>query len=448
MTRWRCLFVMAAVALAGPASAQVDDRLALTGGFEFYGGLRLVNDPDFLAARNRGEARLAFRYDRGSIRLHPRLTYDALTEELRIDLRETYGEVFFDRLDLRVGHQLIVWGRTDGAFITDLLAPLDLSEFLAQPFDDIRLPVTAASGTLFLGDVEVSAVAIPRRPTSRMPAPGEPWFPVPSVVLGIPVTVASADGDANTSLRTSEVAMRLTWRGLPRTDLSLLWINGFNRIPAYRKGVQFVAQPVLAPRIVLTPAYERRQVLGFSAETLTLDPFIIRAEAAVHTSYLFDQPIDIPETLEDLTDPDFLEAASRGFLVDRPFVDAAIGAERTFGMHTLGVQGLARVVVNHDERVAADAFEPSLTVLWLGRFRRETVTTRLFGLYNVGKDFWLNPEVAYAVQDGLNVSIGGQFFGGPRPDPEDLAATLREPAFRFSAFRDNRFAYLRFSYRF
>jgi hypothetical protein len=449
MTRWRFpTLALVTLALAAPAVAQIDERLSLSGGYEFYSGHSLGAEAAFLAARNRADARLAFRYDRGTIVLHPRATFDALAEDLRLDLREAYAEVFFEQMDLKVGHQLIVWGRTDGAFVTDLLAPLDLSEFLAQPFDDLRLPVTAASGTLFLGDAELTGVIIPRRPTSRLPEPGSPWFPAPAAVLGVPVTTSEPAGESPPSVSDAEAAIRVNWRGLPRTDVTLVWMTGFNRIPAYRKGVQVRLQPQVGALIVLTPAYERRQVFGVSSETLALAPFVVRAEAAYHTAYLFDQPIEIPGTVEGLTDPAFADAASRGFLIRRPFFQAAVGAERTFGLQTLGLQALARVVVDHDERVAADPFEPAVSLLWLGRFRRETVTTRFFGLYNVGKDFWLNPEIGYAVQDGLNVSLGGQVFGGEGPDPADLAGILREPAFRFSTFRDNSFAYLRLRYQF
>jgi hypothetical protein len=441
------LVVLAAVALAPDASAQIDDRLTLTGGVEAYAGLQLSADPDFLAARTRAEAALAFGYERGRIVARSRLTHDALTETLRGELREAFADVFFPRVDLRVGHQLIVWGRTDGAFITDLLAPLDLSEFLAQPFEDIRLALTAATATVFLGDFEIAAVLVPRRPSSRVPEPGSPWFPGPEEVLGIPVVMReSADAD-DVSIGMAENALRLTWRGLPRSDVSLNWINGFNRIPAFRRGVEAQLQP-FRPRLVLTPEYYRRQVLGLSGETLALDPFVVRLEAAYHTRHFLDQPVILPTTLQEATDPEFIDAVERGFLIAKPFAEAAVGVERRFGAHTVSVQGIARFVFDHDDRVAMDAFEPAASLLWLGRFHRDTITARLFALYHFDRDFWVNPELAHAVHDGLNVSLGAQFFGGRGPDRDDLESFLREPSFRFSTFRDNSFAYLRLSYRF
>src|SRR5690606_33108857 len=255
------------VGLAVPAAAQLDDRLNLGGAAESYTALRLGAEPDFLAARTRADLRLAFDYERGRIVIRPRLDYDALGERLRGGLREAYLDVFFDRVDLRLGHQQIVWGETDGTFVTDLLSPLDLTEFLAQPFGDLRLGVTAAAATLYAGDWRATAVLIPRRPTSRLPAPGSPWYPLPADVLGVPVELVEPAPEDST-LRAAEAAVRLTYAGLPRTDVSVLWISGFNRIPAFRKGLRLAVQPTLDAALTVTPAYERRHVFGLTFETL------------------------------------------------------------------------------------------------------------------------------------------------------------------------------------
>lgn len=431
-----------------PAQAQVnDDRLRLTGAYELYGGLRLSAEPDFLSARNRAELLLDYGYDRGRIVLRSRLEYDALAEAFRADLREAFAEVFFARADVRIGHQLIAWGRTDGAFITDLLAPLDLSEFLARPPDDLRLGVTALQATVFLGDAELTGIAVPHRPTSRLPETGSPWFPAPRTVFGVPV-VRVEPPPAEPTLGASETALRLVWRGLPRTDVAAVWVNGFNRLPALRKGLGLTPGVPPVARITLTPAYERRQVLGLSGETLALDPFVLRAEAAYHSAYLLDQRIEIPATLAELQDPALQDAIARGFLLRKPFAEVSLGVERSIGAHLVGVQGLGRWVLDYDERVAADRFEHTLTLLWLGRFLRDTATARVFALYNPGRDYWLNPEATYAVQDGLNVSLGLQVFGGRGPAEGDLVGILREPTFRFSAFDGNDFAYLRVVYGF
>lgn len=435
-----------ALSLAAPVRAQLDERLRLGGSYQFYTGLRLDEAPDVLTARNRAEVLLTFDYDRGRIVLRPRLDYDALGERLGGDLREAYIDVFFSRVDLRLGHQLIVWGETDGTFVTDLLAPLDLTEFLAQPFDDLRLGVTAANATLYAGDFRATAVLIPRRPTTRLPEPGSAWYPLPRRAFRVLPIEITDPAPQDSTLRGAETALRLTYAGLDRTDVAVLWINGFNRLPAFRKGLalDLALPPVFA---AITPAYRRRQVFGLTAETLALDPFVLRGEAAFYTAYLLDQPIELPTSLDGLTDPDFLDAVERGFLIEKPFAQAAVGVERAFGSHLFRVQGLGSVIFDHDERVARDRFEPAVTAFWNGSFRRQTLTAQAFAFYNLGADYWLNPSLTYAVRDALNATVGLQVFGGPG-GTRTLAGLLREPAFSFATYNANDFVYLRVAYSF
>lgn len=441
------LLALLLVGLAAPAPGQIDDRLSLGGAAESYTGLRLDAEPDLLAARTRADLRLAFDYERGRVVLRPRLDVDALGERLRGDLREAYLDVFFDRVDLRLGHQQIVWGETDGTFVTDLLSPLDLTEFLAQPFDDLRLGLTAATATLYAGDWRATGVLVPRRPTSRLPAPGSPWYPLPPDVLGVPVELTEPAPEDST-LRAAEAAVRLTYAGLPRTDVAVLWISGFNRLPAFRKGLRLTIQPAFDAALTVTPAYERRHVFGLTAETLALDPVVLRGEAAFHTAYLLDQPVVVPQTLGGLLDPDFQDAVARGFLIEKPFVQAALGLERAFGSHLVRVQALGSLVLDHDDRVAQDRFEPSFTALWNGRFRRETLTAQVFAFYTPGADYWLNPALTYAVRDALNATLGLQVFGGAGEADASLPGLLREPAPSFVTYDRNDFAYLRVSYSF
>ena len=464
----RLLLSLALVLLAAaPVRAQLDERLRIGGQYEFYSGLRVGAAPDLLTARNRAELLLTFAYDRGRIALRPRLDYDALGERLDGDLREAFIDVYFSRVDLRLGRQQIVWGETDGTFVTDLLSPLDLREFLAQPFDDLRLGVTAANATWYASDdIRLTGVLIPRRPTTQLPEPGSAWYPLPGAAFGVlPIELTDA-APQDSTLGGAETALRLTYGGLDRTDVAVLWINGFNRLPAFRKGIAFEAAvpPVFA---AVTPEYRRRQVFGLTVETLALDPFVLRGETAFHTSYLLDQPLDLPESLEDLgeifdlpielpidlgdlvglLDPEFRDALERGFLVEKPFAQSAIGVERAFGQHLVRVQGIGSLVFDWDERVAQDRFEAGLTAFWTAPFRRQTLTAQAFVYYNVGEDYWLNPSLTYAVQDGLNATLGAHVFGG-EGGTQDLAGLLREPAFSFATYDANDFVYLRVAYSF
>lgn len=447
------LLLTLALALAPASShAQTDERVALTGRVEGYAALRVVEEPAFLAARARAVASLRVDADRGRIVATARLTHSALEDDPpgtqgRVDLREAFAEAYLGPVDVRFGLQPVVWGFSEGIVVADLLAPLDLSDFLTEPADDLRLPLLALRATAFLGAWEPELVLVPRRPASRLPATDSPWNPLPRDVAGVPVVLTEPE-EQDASLAAAEMALRLTWRGLPRTDLAAFWIHGFNRVPGFRKGLAVQPLPLPQARFTVTPTYRRRHVLGLGAETAALDPFVLTAEAAFHTRALFDERVDLPQTPQDLLEPDFQAALGRGFLLERPFVTGTVGLGRALGSQFLRAQAALAYVVRHDARVAQPRTEATLTALWVGRFARQTLTVRAFGLYVVGRDVWFNPEATYAVQDGLNVALGAQVFGGGGPRAGDLEGLLREPGFRFSAFRGNSLAYVRATYAF
>jgi len=72
------------------------------------------------------------------------------------NLREAYIDIYGNWLDLRLGKQQVVWGKTDGYFINDIVNPLDLSYFILQDFDDIRMY-----------DYDAQREVAPRQPLAR-----------------------------------------------------------------------------------------------------------------------------------------------------------------------------------------------------------------------------------------------------------------------------------------
>ncbi|RMF17819.1 MAG: hypothetical protein D6757_00715 [Alphaproteobacteria bacterium] len=64
--------------------------------------------------------------------------------------RQVYMDLYLGNLDLRVGRQLIVWGRADRINPTDVISPRDF-RFLSADFQGQRFGADAISARLFLG---------------------------------------------------------------------------------------------------------------------------------------------------------------------------------------------------------------------------------------------------------------------------------------------------------
>jgi len=82
-----------------------------------------------------------------------------------------------DNLDVKVGRQVVVWGRSDTIRITDVLNPLDNRRPAMVDIEDLRLPTSMAKFDFFWGDWRVTPIAILEQRFSKMPAFGSAFNP-------------------------------------------------------------------------------------------------------------------------------------------------------------------------------------------------------------------------------------------------------------------------------
>ena len=82
-----------------------------------------------------------------------------------------------DEIDMKLGRQVVVWGRSDTIRITDVLNPLDNRRPGMVDIEDLRLPVTMAKLDFFLGDWRITPIAILEQFFSINPAFGSAFNP-------------------------------------------------------------------------------------------------------------------------------------------------------------------------------------------------------------------------------------------------------------------------------
>jgi hypothetical protein len=89
-------------------------------------------------------------------------TRDELDEQRsEIRLYDAYVEgSISDKIDIKLGRQVVVWGRSDTIRITDVLNPLDNRRPGMVDIEDLRLPVTMAKLDFFWGDWRVTPIAV------------------------------------------------------------------------------------------------------------------------------------------------------------------------------------------------------------------------------------------------------------------------------------------------
>ena len=109
---------------------------------------------------------------------------DELDElESEIELFDAYIEgSIIDNLDIKVGRQVVIWGRSDTIRVTDILNPLDNRRPAMVDIEDLRLPVTMAKLDYFIGDWRVTPMAILEQRFSKNPPYGSAFSPAPVVL--------------------------------------------------------------------------------------------------------------------------------------------------------------------------------------------------------------------------------------------------------------------------
>ena len=243
---------------------------------------------------------------RGTARPHERLVlvaegqvrgHRARGSDGRGYLNEAYVDLLLPGVDLRLGRQTIVWGKTDVVSPTDHFAPRDFSDPIDT--DDERLGVLAARVRGAIGEVRVEGVLAPRAAFSRLPGIGSRWAPSFSPRLPHPTDPERAIGARYELVGPEDPALRLenaqfgaristTARGW---DLSLSWFDGWDDLPATVTRVMPVSEEEVL--VQLQQRASRRRALGGDLAT-TFGAYTLRAEAA----YLRPDSLGGPDHLQ------------------------------------------------------------------------------------------------------------------------------------------------------
>jgi len=117
--------------------------------------------------------------------LHPSNNYnddtlEAYQTQLRFDDVYLQGRLTKE-LDLKLGRQIVVWGKSDSIRITDVINPTDNRLPGITDIEDLRLSVGMAKFDYYLGDWNFSGMLIAESRTFIEAAPRSEFFPVDKV---------------------------------------------------------------------------------------------------------------------------------------------------------------------------------------------------------------------------------------------------------------------------
>ena len=395
----RALALSFSVLLSSLLFAQEDEpQLEVNGFVRNYTGL-LYNNGDFSILQNTFDLTLKHSRENISFLANP-FYYQYPYQDDYFDFRELYMDIYTKKLDLRIGKQQIVWGQADGVFITDIVSPLNLTEFLLWDFNEIRMGVTAVKAKYYPHqDHNIEVVWIPVFTPSILPDSNSIWQPVQE--FPAPPTFNYSKADVPLNIENSEIFIRYSLNK-SAIDLQLIGAYTWDDTPTMHVQKEFGIDSTTVPPspylkgLNITPEHHRLTMVGGNFSSMVQD-FILRGEVAYYQGKYFQT-----------TDPLASDA-----LVQKDYVNYVVGLDRTIGTWKLSGQFIQKIILDHSELMTNNDVDNLMTVLVSHTMMRDLIRLELFsyiGLTN--EDALIRIRGFYFPYDGLGIELGTNIFVG------------------------------------
>ncbi len=307
-------------------------------------------------------------------------------------VKEAYLLYGGDDFDLRLGQQQIVWGKTDGLRMLDIINPLDMREFILDDFLDSRIGLVAArlNYYAYLGDSEheFELIVIPDAKVAEIAPIGSRWgFSLPAIPSGItPALVAGS----KPNWASGNLEYGAAWRAnLDGWDLSLNWFYGWKDTPNLQK-------ELTGTTMFITPIYSRMHTVGGSFSN-AFGAWVVRGEMAAN--------------INEGLDTSGVTAATS--VTKRTTLNAAVGIDYTANNWTVSPQLFVRYISGWSSVITEKRTSGFVSLRLATDYMNEKLKPEMIGLYNWADQSWmLRPKVSYEFSDHIRATAGIDLFAG------------------------------------
>jgi hypothetical protein len=338
-------------------------------------------------------------------------------QQLFPELREAYVNGYLGPVSLRLGQQIIVWGRADAFNPTNNITPFDLR--IRSPIeDDRRVGNVGARAFVNFAPFRLEGVWMPLYVPSELPS-----VYLPSFVSYGPTNFPRPE------LQNGLEAARLHLE-LPAFDASVSYLYGFAPLPGI--ALSSLTLDVNNPSVQVARTAYNQHVGGMDFSTTVGDLLAIRGEAA------FRWPMNYGAKV----------------FAARPDVQYVLGVDRSFGSVNVIAQYMGRYVIDWKQENGPDVpvneaalmiptsalaveqatyeinldlakinqmlFSQLAQVQHLATLRVEwltahdTLSLSALGMVNFTTQEWLAaPKIGYRFSDAITAYAGAEIFGGP-----------------------------------
>lgn len=319
------------------------------------------------------------------------------SDSLNFRMRELYLDLYFDNFDIRIGQQQVVWGKADGVFITDIVSPLNLTEFLLPDFDEIRTGVIATKLDYYVGNSTFEVIWIPVFTPTERPADGSIWYIQPE--FPAPASFDWSKSEIKPSLENSEVFGKFSMM-TSNIDFEIMGAYTWDDNPAMHIQKQFGIDSISGDPILtglnITPQHHRLSVGGGSFST-EIKGVVLRGEGAYYNGKYFQTEEPIAEDA----------------LIQKDYLHYLVGLDFSLGGLMLSTQFIQQSILDYDDFILNEKSVNTMTFLARYDLLRETLHLELFsyiGLTN--EDALIRPKITYDFEDSFSILLGSNIFIG------------------------------------
>ncbi|MFW5944949.1 MAG: DUF1302 family protein [Bacteroidota bacterium] len=378
-----------------------------------YTGSLLEEGGDFSIIQNTFNLELEKTGMDMGFRVNP-YVYHYTNQELDYGVREAYIDLFFDKMDIRLGKQQIIWGKADGVFITDVVSPKNLREFLLPEFEEIRMGITSLKLDYYMGNNTFELVWVPEFVPTHYPDRESIWFPdrFPEFAR-----IDKSEKNISPSIENSELFFKYS---LLSSDFDLELMGGYmwDDDPAMHTERFMNPQTQMPDSAVIYPEHHRLTLGGGSFST-EISGIVLRGEGAYYHDKRF--------TVTDFTNPDGI--------VEKDYAHYLLGLDFLIGGVNFSTQFIQEAVFDHEKTMEQEEFENTMTFLVQQDFFRDKLVLEYFMYYGFeNNDALIRPKATYEVGSGVNLITGANLFTGTEG--------------RFGRFNQNDMVYFKLKYDF
>ncbi|MGY6275243.1 DUF1302 family protein [Methylomonas sp. MgM2] len=325
----------------------------------------------------------------------PALLNQATDMELReFSLQGQLGDTY-----LMLGKQQVVWGKSDGLKVLDIVNPQSFREFILEDFEESRIPLWTVNIERQWQDWNLQFLWIPDQTYHALPKQDATFaFSSPELVpiapAGVNAVLAAAQRPDNVILD-SDVGFRAStfWQGW---DITFNYLYQYNNSPALMQRLSLIdGQPV----VTVTPEYQRTHVFGTTFSN-AFDDWVVRGEFAYFSRHAF---IGRDWRLND-------------GIVQSPELQYVLGLDWNGPADVLfSAQFIQSWLIEDAGLSTRDKLDTTITGLVRRDFLYDTLTAEVLVIGNVNDfDGIVRSKIKYQWQDNVTTWIGADIFYGDR----------------------------------